>query len=64
MRSGLGYTPIPREMIEYTKESIKIWLNGNVLATNIQSFPETISEHHGSEIFELLAFLAGGKNFA
>ncbi len=61
--SSLGYSPIPREMIEYTKESIKIWLNGNILSTNIQSFPETIADQNGTQLFELLQFLAGGKNF-
>jgi len=36
VKTGLGYSPIPLDLIEYTKESIKIWLNGNVLSNNIQ----------------------------
>lgn len=35
VKNGLGYSPVPLDFIEYTKESIKIWLNGNVLNNNI-----------------------------
>lgn len=61
----LGYNPIPKHMMEYSKEHIKTWLNNNVvLSDNIMSFPETIVEHQGDQLFELLSNLQGGKNLA
>jgi hypothetical protein len=51
-------------MLDYSKDVLKTWLNSNVLSQNIMAFPETIVEHHGTELFDLLQFLAGGKNLS
>jgi hypothetical protein len=49
--------------MEQNREYIKIWLNNNTTLTNgIMSFPETIIEHQGEQIFELVTNLMGGKN--
>ena len=49
-------------MLDYSKDVLKTWLNQNVLTQNIMQFPETIIEHQGQELFDLLSFVAGGKN--
>ena len=49
-------------MIDQSREAIKTWMNGNVLQNNIPSFPESVVENNGAQIFELLAFIAGSKN--
>jgi hypothetical protein len=39
------------------------WLNYHVLSQPISSFPDSIIEHNGQEIFDLLAFLTGKSAF-
>ena len=43
----LGYSSIPKEKMDSSRDYIKNWLNFNVLANNIQNFPETIIEYNG-----------------
>jgi hypothetical protein len=55
--------PIHNKFLEENCEFIKRWLSFNVLTQGLQSFPATIIEHNGSEIFELISFLTGRANF-
>lgn len=61
-RSALGYAPVPKEMLESSKVSIKSWLNFNVLSNSIHSFPDSIVDDSGDQLYELIAFLVGGKS--
>lgn len=58
-KAGLGYPPVPKDMVENSKEFIKSWLNANILTQNIQSFPEGIVEHNGEQLYQILVFLCG-----
>jgi len=62
-RSALGYQPIHISFLESNLEFVTRWMNSNVLTSNIQSFPTTIVEHNGHEIFELITFLTGRGSF-
>jgi hypothetical protein len=48
-------------MLESSKEQIKNWLNFNVLSNNIQTFPESVVEDNGDQLYELLMFLVGNR---
>ncbi|KAL4497051.1 hypothetical protein ABPG72_002207 [Tetrahymena utriculariae] len=61
-RSALGYSPVPKEMFEHSKDQIKNWLNFTVLQNNIQNFPDSIVEDSGDQLYELLQFLVGSKS--
>jgi hypothetical protein len=50
---------VPRELVEQSREYVKMWLNRNVLSSNILAFPEQIVENGGAQLFELLNFIAG-----
>ena len=58
-KSLLGYAPIPYRELERACESIKAWLNQNVLTTYINRFPHDVIENNGGQLFELLNFLTG-----
>ena len=58
-RSLLGYNPIPQRELEKTCESVKNWLNQNVLSSYISKFPQDLVESNGSQIYELIQFLTG-----
>jgi len=58
-RGLLGYTPIPQRELEKACESIKNWLNQNVLNSYISRFPHDIIECNGSQIYDLIQFLTG-----
>jgi len=58
-RSLLGYAPIPFRELERACESIRNWLNQNVLTTYISKFPQDIIENNGAQLFELMAYLTG-----
>ncbi|EAR97253.2 flagellar associated protein (macronuclear) [Tetrahymena thermophila SB210] len=57
--SGQGYTLIPKDMIESSREFIRQWLNYYVLPNQIQSFPETIVDDNGDQLIELVNFCSG-----
>lgn len=61
--SILGFQPVPVQYLEQNVEFLARWLNFYVLPSSIESFPNSIIEHQGAEIFELITFLSGKTNF-
>lgn len=62
-RSALGYTPIHATFLEANVDYILRWLNFMVLTSTIQQFPQSVIEHNGQQIFELITFLTGKTSF-
>jgi len=61
--SALGYQPLRQEQLDESCDSIMRWINYHVLTQPISSYPDSVIEHNGSEIFDLLAFLTGKASF-
>lgn len=62
--SALGYQPLRQEQLDESCDSVCRWINYHVLTQPISSYPDSVIEHNGSEIFELLIFLTGKQNFS
>ena len=61
--TALGYKPLTNEQLSESCDAIKRWMNYNVLTQQIQLYPDSVIEHSGAEMFELLTFLTGKLNF-
>lgn len=62
--SALGYQPLRQDQLDESCDSVCRWINYHVLTQPISSFPDSVIEHNGSEIFELLIFLTGKASFS
>ena len=58
-KSGLGFEPISRNMMDKGCEVLLRWLNHTALNLNIQNFPADFIQYNGMHVFELINFLTG-----